>query len=35
MKINSSLTIDKFQDLNQNFNFCNEFIDQNQDSNSL
>jgi Fe-S cluster assembly protein SufD len=32
MKINSSLTIDKFQDLNQNFNFCNEFIDQNQDS---
>ncbi len=32
MKINSSLTIDKFQDLNQNFNFCNEFIDQNQDT---
>lgn len=32
MKINSSLTIDKFQDLNQNFNFCNEFINQNQDS---
>ena len=32
MKINSSLSIDKFQDLNQNFNFCNEFIDQNQDS---
>ena len=32
MKIYSSLTIDKFQDLNQNFNFCNEFIDQNQDS---
>ena len=32
MKINISLTIDKFQDLNQNFNFCNEFIDQNQDS---
>ncbi|MFL2588608.1 MAG: Fe-S cluster assembly protein SufD [Parvicellaceae bacterium] len=32
LKSQSSLTIDKFQDLNQNFNFCNEFIDQEQES---
>ena len=32
LKSQSSLTIDKFQDLNQNFNFCNEFIDQDQES---
>ena len=32
LKTQSSLTIDKFQDLNQNFNFCNEFIDQEQES---
>ena len=28
----SSLSIDKFQDLNNNFNFCNEFITQKNDS---
>ena len=32
LKSNSSLTIDKFQDLNNNFNFCNEFIDQEKES---
>ena len=32
LKSNSSLTIDKFQDLNENYNFCNEFIDQEQES---
>ena len=32
LKSQSSLTIDKFQDLNQNFNFCNEFIDQERES---
>ena len=32
LKSQSSLTIDKFQDLDQNFNFCNEFIDQEQES---
>ena len=32
LKSQSSLTIDKFQDLNQNFNFCNEVIDQEQES---
>lgn len=32
LKSQSSLTIDKFQDLNQNFNFCNEFIHQEQES---
>lgn len=32
LKSQSSLTVDKFQDLNQNFNFCNEFIDQEQES---
>ena len=32
LKSQSSLTIDKFQDLNLNFNFCNEFIDQEQES---
>ena len=32
LKSNSSLTIDKFQDLNNNFNFCNEFIDQEKDA---
>ena len=32
LKSQSTLTIDKFQDLNQNFNFCNEFIDQEQES---
>lgn len=32
LKNQSSLTIDKFQDLNKNFNFCNEFIDQEQES---
>ena len=32
LKSKSSLTIDKFQDLNQNFNFCNEFIDQEEES---
>ena len=32
LKTQSSLTIDKFQDLNKNFNFCNEFIDQEQES---
>ena len=32
LKSNSSLTIDKFQDLNENYNFCNEFIDQEKES---
>jgi Fe-S cluster assembly protein SufD len=32
LKSQSSLIIDKFQDLNQNFNFCNEFIDQDEKS---
>ena len=32
LKSKSSLTIDKFQDLNHNFNFCNEFIDQEKES---
>ena len=32
LKSQSSLTIDKLQDHNQNFNFCNEFIDQEQES---
>ena len=32
LKSRSSLIIDKFQDLNQNFNFCNEFIDQDEKS---
>ena len=32
LKSKSSLTIDKFQDLNQNFNFCNEFADQEEES---
>ena len=32
LKSQSSLVIDKFQDLNQNFNFCNEFIDQDEKS---
>lgn len=32
LKSQSSLTIDKFQDLDQNFNFCNEFIHQEEES---
>lgn len=32
LKSNSSLTIDKYQDLNENYNFCNEFIDQEKES---
>jgi Fe-S cluster assembly protein SufD len=32
LKSQSSLIIDKFQDLNKNFNFCNEFIDQDEKS---
>ena len=32
LKSKSSLTIDKFQDLNHNFNFCNDFIDQEKES---
>ena len=32
LKSNSSLTIDKFQDLKENYNFCNEFVDQEKES---